>query len=105
MIELTDAPKVVAPQEEYEGGAVAAGGAADKAMQKLEDIGDAVADVCRSIQKKVIGALQAAAPDELTLEFGIVLTGETGIPMLTKASAEATLKVSTTWKKNGADGG
>jgi hypothetical protein len=44
---------------------------------------------------------QLKNPRKLAIEFGIKLAGETGIPMLTKASGEANFKVSIEWEKDG----
>jgi hypothetical protein len=44
---------------------------------------------------------QLKNPKKLAIEFGIKLAGETGIPMLTKASGEANFKVSIEWEKDG----
>lgn len=96
LIEVEESPNVVAVlTDEYEGGRTA--GAADRAVAKMQEIGAAVAEVCKSIQEEVHTALEGAAPNELTLEFGIKLTGESGVPMLTKVSAEGTLKVTAKW--------
>lgn len=64
---------------------------------RLEAAGEAVVAACQAVIGKVRTDLADAAPDELELEFGVVLAGEAGIPVLTKASAEATLKVKATW--------
>ena len=37
-------------------------------------------------------------PDEVVAEFGIKFGGEAGVPMLTKVTGEAAIKVSITWK-------
>jgi hypothetical protein len=44
---------------------------------------------------------QLKNPKKMAIEFGIKLAGETGIPMLTKASGEANFKVSIEWEKDG----
>lgn len=36
-------------------------------------------------------------PEEVIAEFGIKLAGETGLPLITKASAEGNFKVSIKW--------
>jgi hypothetical protein len=95
MIEIGDPPEIVG--EAFEGGTTVGGTAAEKAIANLKDIGAAIADVCQSIQEEVEEAMEEAVPNELTLEFGVKLTGETGIPMLTKVSAEGTLKVTAKW--------
>ena len=37
-------------------------------------------------------------PSEVLIEFGIKFGGETGLPMLTKLTGEASIQVSITWK-------
>ncbi len=37
-------------------------------------------------------------PEKVSVEFGVKLGGEVGVPMLTKASGEANFKVSVEWK-------
>lgn len=39
------------------------------------------------------------APEKVSIEFGVKLAGETGFPMLTKASGEANFKISVEWKR------
>jgi hypothetical protein len=99
LIEIVDEPDVVSLQ--FEGGSIAGGVAvAAKTLDKMKEIGNSIAEVCRSIQKEVQTALAEAAPDELSLEFGIKLAGEAGIPLITKGSAEGTIKVTAKWSKN-----
>jgi hypothetical protein len=45
---------------------------------------------------------QIPGPEEATIEFGVKLAGEAGLPVLTKVSSEATIKVTLKWKTNGA---
>jgi len=37
-------------------------------------------------------------PERIGVEFGVKLAGEAGVPMLTKASAEANFKVTVDWR-------
>jgi hypothetical protein len=95
LIEVDDQPEVTGAA--FEGGTTVGGTAAEKAIENLKDVGAAIANVCQSIQEEVEEAMKEAVPNELTLEFGVKLTGETGVPMLTKVSAEGTLKVTAKW--------
>lgn len=45
----------------------------------------------------VLDALQAAKPGKVEIEFGIELSGEVGIPLVTSGSTKANLKVKLTW--------
>ncbi|MGI5447559.1 CU044_2847 family protein [Streptomyces sp. CA-243310] len=51
----------------------------------------------------VRSGLRNAAPDEVTLEFGIELSLKSGllVSVVTASGGKATLKVSATWRKNG----
>ena len=40
-------------------------------------------------------------PEKMAVEFGIKLVGETGLPMITKASGEANFKINIEWKTGG----
>lgn len=85
------------------GGGVQAGtGEMGLAMvREIEKLGDVIANVCGTVRKQVTETLKAAVPAELTLEFGVTLAGEAGIPLVTKGTAEGTLKVTATWKFDG----
>lgn len=75
------------------------GAGVDAALNKLKEIGSSIALVCDSIQSELNARLERARPDEMSLEFGIKLTGEAGVPMLTKASGEAGFKVTAKWSR------
>ena len=84
---------VLAPAASLEGTADAAGDLAGR----LERINATILGVCRSVHEKAYNALNAAKPKEFEIEFGITLSGEAGIPMVTKGSAEAALKIVARW--------
>lgn len=52
----------------------------------------------RSAARDVLTELRDAAPDELCLEFGVVLTAQAGA-VIAKAGGEAHLKVTMLWKR------
>jgi len=62
------------------------------------------ADVKQLIVACCDGLLEAideiSQPSKVVAEFGIKLAGEAGVPMLTKASGEATFKVCIEWTKD-----
>jgi hypothetical protein len=76
---------------------IASGGKATEVIKKLDEVGDAIADVCRTLQDRIHATLGASKPSELTLEFGIKLAGEAGVPLVTKGSVEGTFQVSAKW--------
>ena len=51
------------------------------------------------------GVSQANPPSKVTLEFGLQVGGETGIPLVTKGSAQANIKAAIEWKFNQDKGG
>jgi hypothetical protein len=71
--------------------------AASDLAARLEHINDTILGVCRSVHENAYNALHAAKPKEFEIEFGITLSGEAGIPMVTKGSAEAALKIVARW--------
>lgn len=82
---------------ESAGGTIAGGREPAQSIQKLEEVGLTIADVCATLQDKVIAAMGKTKPAELTLEFGVKLAGEAGIPLVTKGSVEGTLQVIAKW--------
>lgn len=67
-------------------------GAKETAIKKLQEIHQ----IIRFYVKYAIGAftnLGGAEVEELNLKFGLKIDGETGVPMLTKASAESFFEV------------
>jgi hypothetical protein len=87
----------VANEVRRSGGAIAGAGPAAETIKKLEGVGEAIADVCQTLQTRIQEILKASKPDELTLEFGVKLAGEKGIPLVAKATAEGTFKVTAKW--------
>lgn len=81
----------------FGGGTIASGEKAAEVLKKLDEVGDAIADVCRTLQDRIHAALGASKPSELTLEFGVKLAGEAGVPLVTKGSVEGTFQVSAKW--------
>jgi hypothetical protein len=79
------------------GGTIAGGDKTGEMIKKLDEVGDAIADVCRTLQDRIHAALGASKPSELTLEFGVKLAGEAGVPLVTKGSVEGTFQVSAKW--------
>jgi Trypsin-co-occurring domain 1 len=79
------------------GGQIAGGGKIEEAVTQLAEVGDVIADVCRTLQERIEAALEKTKPNELALQFSITLAGETAIPLITKASAQGTFQVSAKW--------
>jgi Trypsin-co-occurring domain 1 len=82
----------------FGGGRISGGGeTAANMMEKIEAIGTTIAEVCGTVQQHVLKRMGSLKPNDLTLEFGVKLAGEAGIPLVTKGSAEGTFKVKAKW--------
>jgi hypothetical protein len=80
------------------GGTVAGGEHLAPIVKRFEEIGKTIADVCREIQEQTKKRIASSRPAELTLQFGVKLAGEAGIPLVTKGSAEGTFQVTAKWE-------
>jgi hypothetical protein len=58
----------------------------DRAIKATETLGSALAHVTPALQS-VAGKLRELSPDEVTVEFGLTLTAETGV-VVAKGGAE-----------------
>lgn len=68
---------------------------AEEGAQKFEKAVGVVGHVAQSFLK----GMEKLQADELELEMGMSFNGEFGLPYITKASAEATFKVTIKWQK------
>lgn len=62
----------------------------------LDSVKDTIVSCCQVLQE----TMKAVAPEKFAVEFGIKLSGEAGIPMLTKSSVEGNFKVTVEWHKD-----
>lgn len=67
----------------------------EKATAKLEDVLDTVRTFSKALTKKIREI--EVSPDEINVEFGITISGGVSA-IVSKASAEASITVSLTWK-------
>lgn len=98
-VPLDDGGVVVVEMDHAPGGVVKAGRAGQivgEAAQSLEAALESVAPVAQSVLAK----LRPARPQEITVEFGVMLTAEAGA-VITKAASGCHLKVTLRW--DGAD--
>ena len=65
----------------------------------LAAVGHGIAETCGQIIGSLRSQLAHLAPDDFELAFGVKIAGEAGIPLITKASGEATIEVRATWHK------
>jgi prefoldin subunit 5 len=71
--------------------------AADTFESGLEKVKGAVESMLQSLRSL------AQPPDEVAVEFGVMMNAETGA-VIAKAAAEANFKVNLTWRKSGTGG-
>jgi hypothetical protein len=72
-------------------------GGTDDLLERLDGLGDKVGVICSRLQTKALDAMHGVAPDTFEIEFGVTLSGEAGIPLVTKGSAECNFVVKATW--------
>lgn len=97
-VEVADDP-LEAPGGNFRGGDK--GDICERAGRYVENfgqVGEQIMSVCREIYIKYQAAAGAARPAELEIKFGVKLSGETGIPFVSKGAAEATIEVTAKWK-------
>jgi hypothetical protein len=70
----------------------------DKAKKAKETLESALAHVTPAL-KSVAGKLRDLSPDDLTVEFGLTLTAETGV-IVAKGGTEVHFKVTLAWSRN-----
>lgn len=61
----------------------------EKLLSTLENISNSVSKTAKALQ-----------PDEFEIELGLSMSGQMGIPFITKAASEGTFKVTIKWKKD-----
>src|SRR5882762_5602973 len=57
-------------------------------LAKLDEISDTISSTCQSLQKKITSGLKGSLPSEMSIEFGVTLGGEAGIPFVANGSVE-----------------
>jgi hypothetical protein len=75
----------------------------DDIAKRTEKFNQTMVSTVKNYSRLVVSSVKEGLndigdPESIALEFGIQLGGETGIPFVTKGSAEANVKVSVTWK-------
>lgn len=77
-----------------------ASSAEERTKKAKETLESALAQVTPAL-KSVAGKLRDLSPDDLTVEFGLTLTAETGV-IVAKGSTEVHFTVTLAWSKNSA---
>jgi hypothetical protein len=98
LIETAEAVEILSPPSI--GGQTATVGAKET-LEKLQDLGDTIGSVCKTLQARIMSSFEKVRPDEVVLEFGVKLAGEAGLPLVTKGSVEGSIQVTVTWKLAG----
>jgi len=84
--------------DDYEGGPVPAGRAAEALRDLPGTLGAAVKPIVEASQE-LVHEFRTASPDKVTVEFGVKLTVSAGA-VLTKGEAEGHLKVTLSWSSS-----
>jgi hypothetical protein len=96
-IEVRDGPEIFAERQRTrtEGGSVA-----PRTVECIDAAGAAIADVCARIYFRLGETLKGSEiPDELSVEFGVTLGGNAGLPIVTEGPSQGTFKVMAKWRK------
>ncbi|MBD2183457.1 CU044_2847 family protein [Aerosakkonema funiforme] len=97
-----DGEKIYIQYDEEESDELQAVGYIDDIKQRTERFKTAMASTVRGYSKLVLDTIQnnmadLEKPSKVTLEFGIQAGGETGVPFVTKGTAQANVKVTVEW--------
>lgn len=92
-----DSGPVLVEVEDQRVGPLPASAAGSEIRNAGRSFREAIAGI-EPIARAVMAQLETLAPNEATVEFGIKLTGKTGI-VLASTEAEGHFKLSLTWKK------
>lgn len=69
-------------------------------VSDLSKVGVGIAETCQQVMQSMQARLDALAPDDFELKFGVTISAEGGVPFISKASGEATLEVTAKWTKH-----
>lgn len=97
-----DGSKIYIQYDEEENDELLAVGFIDDAAERTERFKAAINSTIKGYAGTMLGAVKSSltgdsVPDKIQLEFGIQVGGETGIPFVTKGTAQANVKVTIEW--------
>jgi len=100
-----DSSKIYIQYDEEEIDELRAVGYIDDIAKRTERFKETVVSTVRSYSQMMLNAVQEGMtglldPDKVTLEFGLQLGGEAGVPFVTKGTAQANVKVTIEWNLN-----
>jgi Trypsin-co-occurring domain 1 len=97
-----DGSKIYIQYEEEDNDELRAVGFVEDVAERTQRFRTIMSSTINGYAETLIGAIQSGlakdlAPSKVTMEFGIQAGGETGIPFVTKGSAQANVKVTIEW--------
>lgn len=98
-----DGSKIYIQYDEEENDELRAVGFVEDIAERTEKLKETMASTIRGYSSIVLNAVKEAnlmSPESVTLEFGLQLGGEAGVPFITKGTAQANVKVTVNWKLN-----
>jgi len=76
---------------------------AQEYSRSFSSIGQYIMTICAEIYDKYQSTAQRVKPDQMEIQFGIKLSGEGGVPFLSKGAAEGSIQVTAKWASTRSD--
>ncbi len=99
-----DGSKTYIQYDEEENDDLQAVGFIDNIEERTEKFKETMVNTIRGYSSLVLNAVKESSdivmPNKILLEFGLQIGGETGVPFVTKGTAQANVKVSVEWDLN-----
>jgi hypothetical protein len=97
-----DGEKIYIQYDEADNNELQAVGFTDDIQERTEKLQKAMISTVRGYSQMVISSVKdglndVLTPTKVTMEFGLQAGGETGIPFVTKGTAQANVKVTIEW--------
>ncbi|MBM3235017.1 hypothetical protein FJZ31_01830 [Candidatus Poribacteria bacterium] len=103
-IQALDGSEIYIQYDEDESDELQAVGYIDDIAERTKKFKETMVSTIRSYSETLLNAVQEGmpkiAPAKVTLEFGLQLGGEAGVPFVTKGTAQANFKVTIEWNLN-----
>ena len=98
-----DGSTIYIQYDEEEDDELRAVGFVEDIAERTEKLKKMMASTILGYSSIVLNAVKEAnllSPESVTLEFGVQLGGEAGVPFITKGTVQANVKVTVVWKVN-----
>ncbi len=100
-----DGSKIYIQYDEEDSDELQAVGYLDNIHERTEKLRQSMTSTIRGYSQTVLSSVEEAmadltAPSKLTLEFGLQVGGETGVPFIAKGTAQANMQVTVEWELN-----